>query len=120
MKMFQPEPCSVKNTDHHNSLYSQISTATSNLSGCSDWPLDKELDAKNRNAKAAKKDDVPIPEYLWDEAIVKDGDQLKIQALSVIRTFALRWWKRHTMRDFLNWLSQTRSMPSQRNRWRRT
>jgi hypothetical protein len=34
---------------------------------------------------------------------VPDGDTEKIQALMLIRLFALRWWWRHTLKDFLTW-----------------
>jgi hypothetical protein len=37
---------------------------------------------------------------------VTDGDSKKLLALDVIRNFALRWWKKHTTRDFLRWLNQ--------------
>ncbi len=59
----------------------------------------------NRNLKAAKNDDAPIPEFLWDNDIVPDNDERKITALTPIRTFALRWWWRHTTKDFLKWLN---------------
>ncbi len=49
-------------------------------------------DRSRRDAKVAKNDDAPIPEHLWDEVIVPDGDPRKIAALSVIRHFALWWW----------------------------
>jgi hypothetical protein len=66
--------------------------------------LDKVQDMEFRNAKAAKNDDAPVPEYLWDDAIVPCGTPSKLKALSVIRTFALRWWWRHTTKDLLRWL----------------
>jgi hypothetical protein len=61
-------------------------------------------DSATRNNKAAKNDDAPVPEYLWDDVIVPDGNDDKIAALSVIRTFALRWWRKNTTREFLIWL----------------
>jgi len=62
-------------------------------------PSDRVL----RNTKATKNDDAEVPVYLWNEAIVVDGDPTKLLALDVIRHFALRWWKKHTTRDFLRW-----------------
>lgn len=63
----------------------------------------KELDMERRKASAAKNDDAPVPEYIWNDVIVPDGDPLKLKALSQIRSFALRWWMRHTTKDFLCW-----------------
>lgn len=83
------------------------------ISSTSTTTASKEQDTQVRNAKAAKNDDAPIPEYLWDDAIVLDGDPTKISALTAIRTFALRWWKRHTTRDFIKWLSKIRHDPGQ-------
>ena len=60
----------------------------------------------SRNTKATKNDDAEVPVYLWNEAIVQDGDPKKLSALDVIRHFALRWWRKHTTRDFLIWMKQ--------------
>jgi hypothetical protein len=65
----------------------------------------QDADRLSRNTKATKNDDAMVPEYLWDEAIVKDGDPRKLIALTHLRTFALRWWKRHTTEEFLKWLT---------------
>ncbi len=94
--------------DHIEDDYSSDTTIKhSNLSSSQQLQglakLDQETDSKQRNAKAAKNDDAPVPEYLWDNAIVPDGDHQKIKALSVIRLFALRWWKRHVTRDIFKW-----------------
>jgi hypothetical protein len=62
-----------------------------------------EPDRIERNTKAAKNDDAAIPEYLWNEAILPESNERSLNALSHIRSFALRWWKRHTTRDFLLW-----------------
>ncbi len=68
--------------------------------------MNKLAGMENRNSKAAKNDDAPVPEYLWDDALVPDGDPVKIKALTSIRSFALHWWWKHTTRDFLKWLNQ--------------
>ncbi len=60
-----------------------------------------------RNAKATKNDDAPVPEFLWDDAIVPEGEPTKISALNKTREFALRWWMKHTTRDFLFWFKAT-------------
>jgi hypothetical protein len=52
--------------------------------------LNEEVALSTRNDKAAKNDDAPVPEYLWDDVIVPDGNHEKVAALSVIRVFALR------------------------------
>jgi hypothetical protein len=65
-----------------------------------------------RNSKATKNDDAQVPVYLWDEAIVPDGDPLKLAALNIIRTFALCWWMRHTTREFLEWTAKKYPSPS--------
>ncbi len=66
---------------------------------------DHEMDSKQRNAKAAKNDDAPVPEYLWDLAIVPDGNIVKIKSPGAIRSFALRWWKKHVTKDFFRWFN---------------
>ncbi len=71
--------------------------------------VDAAMDPLTRNLKAAKNDDAPIPEYLWDQAIVPDGNPLKLGALSGLRTFALRWWCRHTTKEFLKWMRNKHS-----------
>ncbi len=68
--------------------------------------MNKLAGMENRNSKAAKNDDAPVPEYLWDDALVPDGDPVKIKALTSIQSFALHWWWKHTTRDFLKWLNQ--------------
>jgi hypothetical protein len=62
---------------------------------------------ESRNAKAAKNDDAETPYYLWDKEIVRDGDHTKLSAFTLLRSFALRWWKRHTTKEFVNWLNGT-------------
>jgi hypothetical protein len=37
---------------------------------------------------------------------VSDGDPIKLNALDVFRGFALHWWKRHTMKEFLSWFAK--------------
>ncbi len=68
-------------------------------------PVEPPNDRLTRNIKATKNDDAEVPVYLWNEAIVLDGDPKKIEALDVLRSFALRWWRKHTTRDFLKWMS---------------
>ncbi len=71
--------------------------------------VEASSDRELRNTKATKNDDAEVPAYLWNEAIVQDGDPKKLAALDVVRCFALRWWKKHTTKDFKNWLNQTYS-----------
>lgn len=66
--------------------------------------IDKIADAEHRNGKAAKNDDAPVPEYLWNDAIMLNGDTHKIKALFPLRVFALHWWKRHVTKEFFKWL----------------
>jgi len=56
-----------------------------------------------RKWKATKADDAQVPEYLWDMQLVPCGDPHKIEKVSILRNFALRWVKRHTTRSFLSW-----------------
>jgi hypothetical protein len=65
--------------------------------------IDKVLERDPDHAKAAKNDDAPVPEYLWDDVVVPDGDLSKLKALPILHEFALRWWWRHTTKDFLRW-----------------
>ena len=62
-----------------------------------------ELKEGNRKLQATKADDAEIPEYLWNSVLVPDGDLVKINKLSVLRNFALRWVKRELLRSFLRW-----------------
>lgn len=75
-------------------------------------PTDQIPSRTARNSKAAKNDDAEIPTFLWDEAIVSDGNIQKLRALDTFRSFALRWWKRHTTCNFLTWLTLTYPQPS--------
>jgi hypothetical protein len=61
---------------------------------------DRELKRKQR---ATKSDDAEIPTYLWDSTLVPEGDPVKVQSLSHIRGFALRWAKQNVLRGFLSW-----------------
>jgi len=70
------------------------------------------VDQVAQNFKATKNDDAQVPVHLWDEAIVPDGDPLKLAALNIIRTFALCWWKRRTRREFLEWMAKKYPSPS--------
>ncbi len=63
-----------------------------------------EKDRTTRNTKAAKNDDAEVPVFLWDEAIIPDGNASSRRALNRLRCFALGWWKRRTTRDFLQWM----------------
>jgi hypothetical protein len=81
--------------------------------------MKQEVENMKRNEKATKNDDAPVPEYIWNDAIVPDGDSEKI-SLDKIRQFALRWWKKHATRDFLRWFRAKHSKASpQSDDWRR-
>jgi hypothetical protein len=62
------------------------------------------------NLKATKADDAEAPEYLWDRQLIDLDDpfaDLKLKALSSLRSLCLRWWKWHLLREFLTWFQQT-------------
>jgi hypothetical protein len=48
------------------------------------------VNSDSRNTKATKNDVAEVPVYLWNEAIVQDGDPKRLSALDVLRLFALR------------------------------
>ncbi len=96
-----PPPQAVKDNEALVK-FSLSNVAPHDLNGIS-LAMDKEFEKIKRNAKATKNDDAPVPEYIWNEAIVPDGDLVKTSALDKIREFSLRWWKKHTTRDFLTW-----------------
>ena len=59
-----------------------------------------------RNLKATKSDNAPVPEYLWDHEIVSPDDALysvKVIALGRLRNLFLRRWKWNLLREFLGW-----------------
>jgi hypothetical protein len=81
--------------------------------------VDKVQDRELRNSKAAKNDDAPVPEYLWNDVAVPCSSPTKIGALPIIRLFALRWWWRHTTEDFLKWLKLNDSRHRDKNEYLR-
>jgi len=60
-----------------------------------------------RTVIAARADDAEVPQYLWDRNISPNLEPRVIHALGFLREFALRWWKLHNLRDFLNWFCDT-------------
>jgi hypothetical protein len=80
-------------------------THADTLVAVSEAPEKSAVDPLTRNDKAVKNDDAPVPEYLWDDVIVPDRNVKCIAALSVIRLFALRWWRKHITKEFLTWLN---------------
>lgn len=54
--------------------------------------FEKAINMDHHNSKAAKNDDALIPEYLWDDCIVPDGNPVVVNTLPINCTFALRWW----------------------------
>jgi len=65
--------------------------------------FDGDSERKNRNFKATKHDDAEVPQYLWDEVIVQDGNEAQLKALNCLRNLALRWVKRRLTRGFTKW-----------------
>jgi len=90
----------------------QLPVCTTDVS-ISTTPVDEHQFVEElRTQKATKSDDAPVPEYLWDRAIVQDDDpnrQSIITSLGTLRVFALRWWKRHLTREFCIWFRGTHS-----------
>lgn len=60
-------------------------------------------DKETRNSKATKSDDAQVPEFLWNDILVPDGNKTKLKALYHFRRLGLRWWYRHLEREFLSW-----------------
>jgi hypothetical protein len=73
--------------------------------------IDSSQPSKKIQRAHLENDDAQVPVYLWDEAIVPDGDPLKLTSLNTIRTFALCWWKRHTTKEFLEWMAKKYPSP---------
>jgi len=89
-----------------------IGPTTNLCDGPASSPNPNPQNESERNQKATKSDDAPVPEYLWDRSIVDDDDPRRAEKLSFLvhfRQFALRWWKRHLTRDFLRWFRHTHS-----------
>ncbi len=61
------------------------------------------LNKGNRNLSAVKADDVEVPEYIWDEALMSEGELDKKRVLNHLRLFVLRWWKSNIRQEFLEW-----------------
>ena len=77
--------------------------------------LNMEERREDGNLKATKADDAEIPTYLWDDRICSHFDMTSvsdrgrgIQALSVIRRVALKYWKRLVCSDFWGWWKSQR------------
>lgn len=80
---------------------------------CSEIDADEvEIDPKNRNAKATKADDAPIPEYLWNDDAMKAGNLPRNRgtqrAFKVLRRGMLRFWKRRLAVEYGGWLRSHR------------
>ena len=75
-------------------------------SGVEEGPLD--LDPKTRDLKAAKADDAPIPEYLWDDDAMRTENLPRCRstqrAFRVLRRGMLRFWKRRLTVEYGGWL----------------
>jgi hypothetical protein len=84
----------------HPSTMEEMDPISFNLKRASENPSTNNIE---RNKRAVKSDDAEVPEYLWNQILVPDGDVAKLQALSQFRCFALRWWKRHLKREFVVW-----------------
>jgi len=57
-----------------------------------------------RYQAATKADDAEVPVYIWDQRLLPLHKQLERgPVLDTIRGFALRWWRRNTLRDFIKW-----------------
>ena len=63
-----------------------------------------------RLMKATKSDEAPVPEYIWNEAILRGLSFTPQQeaaawpkALNGFRTWMLCWWKRNLQQDFHRW-----------------
>ncbi len=67
-------------------------------------PADGE---QKKNLGATKADDAEIPFHLWNDRILSPHSYLTLEqentALTNIRTFALRWWRRRITKEFLTW-----------------
>ena len=67
-------------------------------------------DRVSRLMKATKSDEAPVPEYIWNEAILRGLSFTPHQeavawpkALNGFRTWMLCWWKRNLQQDFHRW-----------------
>ena len=77
-------------------------------------PPEKEsedmADRVARLMKATKSDEAPVPEYIWNEAVLRGISFTPQQeaatwpkALNGFRTWMLCWWKRNLQQDFHRW-----------------
>jgi hypothetical protein len=61
---------------------------------------------ETHSSKAVKLDNAPVPVHLWNHAIVTESDPLhteKFSALNQLCLFALRWWKKRLLKEFVTW-----------------
>jgi hypothetical protein len=74
---------------------------------------DSELELENRmlaeaelkRMKAAtKSEDAEVPTHLWDQRLLPSlGQAQRTVVLTPLRAFALWWWRRHLLREFMSW-----------------
>lgn len=78
-------------------------------------PADGE---EKRNLGATKADDAEIPFQLWYDRILSPHSSITLEQkttpLNNVRTFALWWWQRRIMKEFLTWFKSKYPIFSQR------
>jgi hypothetical protein len=76
--------------------------------------LFNEIAREKRERKATKADDAKVPEFLWEEHmlqdcptpwVVEESTRLR-QAMVLLHTRMLNWWKRRVARSFLAWVKR--------------
>lgn len=60
---------------------------------------------------ATKSDDAEVPVQIWDDRIALPSGPAKRHLLTLLRTCALAWWKRHTTVSFLTWFKLEHGQP---------
>ncbi len=80
-------------------------------------PQPDHTTATARKQKAVKADNAAVPVELWNSRIHFPPIPIILQCLKTafldgLRTLALRWWRRNTLRSFLHWFKCTHLGPT--------
>ena len=81
-------------------------------------PLSTSLNSIERERKATKSDDAPVPIHLWTQQLIRTGTNwndvdpsVLERAMNTLRGLLLLKWRRSTTRSFFNWLGQRGKSP---------
>jgi len=109
---FLPDKCCIAILDsylHHQVQAQKPLPNTESYPATSFVPVKRQLAEQELKQMqvATKADDSEVPVHIWDHRILPNQDQaVRGPILNALRGFALRWWCKHTRRDFLRWFKE--------------